>query len=106
MHGPRVAHEVHARPRAACEELVWQHVSLESIAAPARRDDVAGRVRAATCKGIDVIEGGVLQDQRDGAVDAAPSAVTQGGVLQRPLGVATVLRLSAAVRGTASAWRA
>lgn len=101
-----VSNEVETGPRAAGEELMGKHVALEAVAPAAGRHEVARGVGAATCKRVDVIERGVLEDQVFGAVDAASSAVAECRVLQRALGITEVRGVPARVGGTAPAGRA
>ena len=77
--------EVAASPGVAKKELSGQHVGFQSIARWARRDDVAWRVRSALGERMDVVERGARVLERRGAIDAAASAVAQGGELDGSL---------------------
>jgi hypothetical protein len=77
--------EILARPRKANEELRREHVTLEAIATCTGEHEVAGGVGAAAGKRVNVIEGGEVEFQRSGAVDAPATAVAHRGVLYRAL---------------------
>jgi hypothetical protein len=85
VHGSSVAHEVRPGPRISSEELVWEHIAFEAITRSARRDQVAGSVRASLRDRVDVIERRDVERQRNGAVDAASAAIAHGSVLERTL---------------------
>ena len=85
MHGSSVAHEVRPGPRISSEELVWEHIAFEAITRSARRDQVAGSMRASLRDRVDVIERRNVERQRNGAVDAASAAITHGSMLERTL---------------------
>ena len=90
----RVAHEVRPGPRIPSEELVWQHVPLESIAWGACRNKVARCVGSSLRDRVHVIERGHVQREWNRAVDAAATAITHGSVLECALdaGVVEVTR--------------
>lgn len=56
MHDPRVEQEVQTRVRIPAKELVRQQVALATVAWPARRHDVAGRMSPATRQRLHVIQ--------------------------------------------------
>jgi hypothetical protein len=85
MHCPRVEDEVQPGPRVSREKLRRQHVSLESITARARRDEIPCRVPAAMGDGVNVIERGEVDLEGGGAVDATAAAVTHRRALDRAL---------------------
>jgi len=85
VHGSRVAHEVRTRPRVPSEELVREHIALETITRGARRDQVAGSVWPSLRDRVYVIERRDVERQRNGAVDAASAAIAHGSVLERTL---------------------
>jgi len=82
VHGSRVPHEVRTRPRVPSEELVREHIALETITRGARRDQVAGSVWPSLRDRVYVIERRDVERQRNGAVDAASAAIAHGSVLE------------------------
>src|SRR4051794_35678423 len=86
---PGVLDEIKTRPGIAGKELGRQQIALETIAAPARGDEVAGRVNAALGERKDVVDGGDVVVERRGAVDTPAAAITHHGVLNGALLVAT-----------------
>ena len=85
MHGARVVDEVQARPRTAREELTWQQIGLQTIAAATSQDEVARMVGATSGERQDVIQRGVLEIETRPAVHAAATTVTHGRALERTL---------------------
>jgi hypothetical protein len=85
MHGSSVDDEVHARPWKPSEEIGWQHVALEPVAAAASRHEVAGHVRTAFREWVHVVESSDIELEWGGAVHAAPAAITHSGALDRSL---------------------
>src|SRR5438309_10922379 len=85
MHRACVLNEVQSRPRVLGEELGREQVTLETIAAAARGNEVARRVHAALGERKYVIDGGDVDVERSGAVHAAPAAVTHHSVFNRAL---------------------
>ena len=81
--GTGVDDEVHARPGKASEEVGWQHVALEPVAAAARSDEVARDVCAAFRERVHVVEGSDIELEGSGAIHAAAAAVTHRGALDR-----------------------
>jgi hypothetical protein len=67
------------------EELRGEHIGLEAIARRARRDDVARRVRAALGEWMHVVERGARILERGATIDAAATAVSHRGELERSL---------------------
>lgn len=106
VHRPGVAHEVRAGPRAPGEELVGEHVALESIAASARRHEVADRVCPSPRERVDMIERRLLQREMLGTIHASSTAIAECGVLQGTFRVARVRCVLACVPGTAATGRA
>ena len=81
VYGARIMDEVAPCPRGAKKEFSGQHVGLEPIAAGARSDEVARRVRTASRQWVHMIERRVRVVERGGAVHAASAAVADGGKL-------------------------
>ena len=90
MHGSSVAYEVRARPRISPEELVWEHIALETITRGARRDQVARSMGPSLRDRVYVIQRRDVERQRNGAVDAASAAIAHGSVLERALDAGVV----------------
>lgn len=70
-----VEQEVQARVRIAHEEFVREQVALSAVAGPARRYDIARRVRTAASERLHVIQSRRIQIQRRAAVDTPAAAV-------------------------------
>ena len=102
MHSTGVSNEVDTGPRVPREELVGEHVPFHSVTRRASRNKIPGGVRATPREGEDMIEGGRIEVEPRGAVDAAAAAVTHGSALERALDVAMDDVPSAASQ---SAWR-
>lgn len=85
MYGACVVDEVESGPGVTGEEIGRKEIALQSVTAPAGRDQVAGSVQSAFGERKDVINRGDVEVQRGGAVDAAPSAVTHHCVFDRTL---------------------
>jgi hypothetical protein len=83
MNRPRVRDEIQSRPRISGEEFGRQHVTLLAVAPSARQYDIAGGVRATVRQRVDVIECREVELERRCAVDAASSAITHRGALDR-----------------------
>ena len=83
-----VRDEIEPGPRIAGEEISRQHVSLEAIAARARKYHVARYVGATVRERMNVVERREVELEPRGAVHAAPPAVAHGGTLDRSLLVA------------------
>ena len=96
MHGSSVAYEVRARPRISPEELVWEHIALETVTRGARRDQVARSMGPSLRDRVYVIQRRDVERQGNGAVDAASAAVTHGSVLESTLDGRAVEMASAA----------
>ena len=85
MRSASIPNEIRARPWIARKEILWQQITLEQIARPARRDKVARCVRAAVGARMDVIEGGSSDVERRRTVHTATSAIAHGRALDRML---------------------
>lgn len=85
MNGASVPHEVGAGPGERGEEIVWEQVALQLVAADAREDDVRGMVHPAVRERIYVVEGRRLEIERSRAVDAAAATVSHGHTLDGAL---------------------
>ena len=85
MRRASISNEVGARPRIARKEILGQEITLEQIARPARRDEVARCVRTAVGARMDVIEGGSSDLERCRAIHTATSAIAHGRALDRML---------------------
>ena len=83
MHRPSMGDEVDPCPGISREEFRRQHVPLQPIASPAREHHVARHVRAAVRERMHVVERGVIEIERRGAVHTSAAAVTHGGSLDR-----------------------
>lgn len=85
VYGARIMNEVASCPWISHEEFGGEHVGLEPVAWGTRSHDVAGCVRAALGKWLDVIERGMFIVEGGRAIDATPAAVAQGSELDRAL---------------------
>ena len=103
VHGSSIAHEVRPRPRIPSEELVWEHIALETITWGARRNQVAGSVWPSLRDRVYVIERRDVERQRNGAVDAASAAIAHRSVLERALDAGVMEVPRAAREATRSA---
>ena len=90
MHGSSVAYEVRASPRISPEELVWEHIALETITRGARRYQVTRSMGPSVRDRVYVIQRRDVERQRNGAVDAASAAIAHGSVLERTLDAGVV----------------
>lgn len=88
MHGAGVLYEVEPGPGIPGKEFGGEEIAFQAIAAAAGGDEVPGGVLAAFGEREDVIDGGEVEVERRGAVDAAATAITHHGVLYRSLLVA------------------
>ena len=85
MHHAGVEQKVHSRQRVPHEEIVRQHVALETITWGAGRHEVAVRGDAAPRAGMHVIDCRMIMLEPRAAVHAAPAAVAHYGALERSL---------------------
>lgn len=85
MHRTRVGDEVESGPGIASEKLRRQKITLQTIAARTRQDDVAGDVRSAMRQRMHVVQRRTIEFQSRTAVNAAPAAVAHRCALDRPL---------------------
>jgi hypothetical protein len=90
VHGSSVAYEVRARPRISPEELVWEHIALETVTRGARRDQVARSMGPSLRDRVYVIQRRDVERQGNGAVDAASAAIAHGSVFERTLDAGVV----------------
>ena len=85
MRRARVADEVRAGPWVARKEILGKQITLEKVARPAGRDEVARRVRTAVGARMNMVEGGSSDVERRRAVHTATSAIAHGRALDRML---------------------
>src|SRR5687768_18054355 len=85
MHHASVQQEVHPGQRVPHEEVVRQHVTLQTVARGARGDEVAVRGDASPRPRVHVIDGRMIMLEPGAAVHAAPAAVAHYGALERSL---------------------
>ncbi len=105
MHHAGVEQEVHPSQRVANEEVVRQHVALETIAGSTGRDQVAVRGHPPASTRVHVIDRRMIVLERRTAVHAAAAAVAHHGALECPLEV-DVAKVGAVTPAEKSARRA
>ena len=85
MNHPGVHQEIHPGQRIPHEEIVRQHVALQTVTRSARGNEVAVRGDAAPRARVHVIDGRMIVLQPGAAVHTAPAAVAHYGALERSL---------------------
>jgi hypothetical protein len=85
MNDSRVEQKVHPRQRIADEEIVREHVALQSVTGAACRDEVAVRGHPAARARVHMIESRMIVLEPRAAVHAAPAAIAHHGALERSL---------------------
>jgi hypothetical protein len=85
MNHSSVQQEIHPRQRIPDEEIMRQHVTLQSVAGTAGRDEVAVRGDPAPRAWVHVIDSRMVVLEPRAAVHAAPAAVAHHGALERSL---------------------
>ena len=113
MHDASVEQKVHSRQRIPHEEIVRQHVTLQTVTWSAGGNEVAVRSDAAPRARVHVIDGRMIVLEPGAAVHTAPAAVAHYGALERSLeidvakvGMATPAEKSARRTGKADAMNA
>ena len=108
MHRARVVNEIETSPGISGEEFGGEQIPLQSIAATAGSNEVAGGVLASFGERKDMVDCGEVVIERGGAVNTATAAVTHHGVLDRTLLVAAWRALGAlgAAGDSGKAWQA
>jgi hypothetical protein len=85
MNHSRIYEKIHPRQRIANEEVVRQHVTLQSIAGAAGRDEVAVRGDTAPRTRVHVIDCRMIVLEPCAAVHTAPAAIAHHGAFERSL---------------------
>jgi hypothetical protein len=105
MNYARVQEEIHPRQWVPDEEIVRQHVALQSVAGGAGRDEVAIGGHTAPRTRVHVVDRHMVMLEPRAAVHAAPAAVAHHGALERSLEI-KVSEVGRTTPAEKSAWRA
>lgn len=85
MDGSRVSHEVDPGPRVGGKELSRELITLQAIAAAARKHDVPMTVCSAMRERVDVVQRRRFKIERCAAINAAAPAIAHGRALDGAL---------------------
>lgn len=97
MNGPRKPHEVLPRVRVPRKEFSGQHRPLPLITRLARHHEVARLMTPPMAQRDHVIQCGILQPERDPAIDTSTSTIPNGGSLD--LALVLLVKHEASVAG-------